>query len=74
MCLEQVWTLTTSEATSFPFCSFMLLRLLGQHGGSQLAVLPHVSGKQQQCWGFTKPQIMRPIWGRRGVMWLLLRA
>jgi hypothetical protein len=29
MALGQVQTLTTSEATSFPFCSFMLLRLLG---------------------------------------------
>lgn len=66
MGLGQVRTLATSEATSFPFCSFMLLRLLGQHGGSQMAVLPHVSGEQQQCRGSTEPQIIRPIWGRKG--------
>lgn len=47
--LGQERTLTTSEATSFPFCSFMLVRLLEQHGGSQLAALPHVSGEQHSA-------------------------
>lgn len=60
MDLAQVQTQGTSKATSFPFCSFMLLRPLGQHGTSQLAVLPHVSGEQQQCQGSAEPQIMRP--------------
>lgn len=65
MGLGKVRMLTTSEATSFPFCSFMLLTLVEQQGGSQLAVLAHVSREQQQCWGSTEPQITRPIWGRR---------
>lgn len=75
MCLEQVRTLTTSEATSFPFCSFMLLRLLGQHGGSQLAVLS--SSRERgtpTVLGIHRTPNHEAYLGKEGVMWLLLRA